>query len=87
MIITQKLFFRKYFGFKGNLRILQIMAVFRTLIEEADISYYGSKIGLLNGQTGRWLTNISSDIVQLYQELDNDNNTCTWVQILPKRQM
>lgn len=40
------------------------------------MSHYGSRLGVINGETGNWLTNLTGDVFQLFENLDGKGNVC-----------
>lgn len=52
----------------------------RYLAQEADVSYYGSSMAVMNGQDGSWIlreTNNASDLFRLRNNTDNFSDvTC-----------
>ncbi|CAB0028367.1 unnamed protein product [Trichogramma brassicae] len=41
-----------------------------SLIDDFDVSAYGSRMGLLDGETGRWLTNVTASTSDAHQALN-----------------
>ncbi|XP_017787058.1 PREDICTED: uncharacterized protein LOC108569860 isoform X2 [Nicrophorus vespilloides] len=39
------------------------------LSETLDVSFYGSKVGFIDGESGAWLTNVTSDLLELHKDL------------------
>ncbi|EFN82873.1 hypothetical protein EAI_07317 [Harpegnathos saltator] len=50
------------------------MNLFATLIDDLDISMYGSKMGILHGQSGQWLLNVTNSPSLAYYAISNFTN-------------
>lgn len=48
-----------------------LKTIFSALSEAADLSQFGSKIGVMNGQTGNWMANVTGELFQLFSELSH----------------
>lgn len=48
---------------------------FRTLIQDLDVSMYGSKMGIIHGTSGEWLLNVTNSPSIAFQALNNFTNT------------
>lgn len=55
----------------GTWQIYEAMRIISYLTELADVSYYGSRIGIINGENGQWLANVTNDVIQLFGSLGN----------------
>lgn len=42
----------------------------RELVDAADVNRYGSRLGVIDGENGNWLTNVTGDVFQLFEDLD-----------------
>ncbi|XP_022902258.2 uncharacterized protein [Onthophagus taurus] len=52
----------------------EIFSIISYLAELADVSHYGSKLGIINGQTGEWISNVTNDLYQVFANLRNTTN-------------
>lgn len=48
--------------------------MFRILIQDLDISMYGSKMGIINSTSGEWLLNVTNSPSIAFQTLNNFTN-------------
>ncbi|XP_014480693.1 PREDICTED: uncharacterized protein LOC106747566 [Dinoponera quadriceps] len=58
-------------AFDGAWAKEQTMDFFATLIEDLDISMYGSKMGILHGTSGEWLLNVTESPSLAYHAVSN----------------
>lgn len=73
--------FRKYYPqvealivFDGSLTKEYTVDLIATLIEDLDVSMYGSKMGILHGTSGQWLLNVTSSPSLAYYTISNFRN-------------
>lgn len=54
------------------------LRTFSGLSEAIDVSYYGSQVGIINGQNGKWITNVTREIFGMFQtfQLIDQQGTC-----------
>lgn len=48
------------------------------LSEAVDVSYYGSQVGIINGQNGKWITNVTREIFGMFQTFELIDQQGTW---------
>lgn len=51
---------------------------FRVLIEDLNVSIYGSKIGILDGNTGKWILNTTNSSSTAYEIIYQLNSSISW---------
>lgn len=44
------------------------------MLEDLDISMYGSRMGLMHGATGEWLVNVTHSPTTIYHAVSNFTN-------------
>ncbi|XP_030756010.1 uncharacterized protein LOC115882230 [Sitophilus oryzae] len=77
---------------KANLEVIVILdntfAPYETqrmlysLAELIDLSYYGSSIGIINGQNGNWIVNVTREYFQMFQSFEQMDQASTWPRTL-----
>ncbi|GJQ65753.1 hypothetical protein Trydic_g11937 [Trypoxylus dichotomus] len=65
----------------GSWQIYEAMRIISYLTELADVSHYGSRMGVINGENGQWLANVTSDVIQLFGSLGNATSWPTRLQL------
>ncbi|KAK9758523.1 hypothetical protein QE152_g427 [Popillia japonica] len=65
----------------GTWQVYEAMSIISYLTELADVSYYGSKMGIINGQNGEWLVNVTSDVIEIFASLNNATSWPTRLQL------
>ncbi|XP_068988935.1 uncharacterized protein [Bombus flavifrons] len=63
--------------FDGAWTIEYTIDFLSTLIQDLDVSMYGSKMGIIHGTSGEWLLNVTNSPSIAFQALNNFTNT-TW---------
>lgn len=48
----------------------------RVMIEDLDVSTFGSKMGIIHGTTGDWISNVTDSPASLHFAIANKNYTC-----------
>lgn len=46
------------------------------LAETFEVSVYGSQLGVINGQSANWLTNITAELFELFIDLNRAEEEC-----------
>ncbi|XP_076261704.1 uncharacterized protein LOC143197278 isoform X1 [Rhynchophorus ferrugineus] len=49
-----------------------------TMSDSIHLSYYGSSIGIINGQTGGWITNITREYFEMFRNFENMDRQQSW---------
>ncbi|XP_045482668.1 uncharacterized protein LOC123686516 isoform X2 [Harmonia axyridis] len=46
-----------------------------SLAEAMDVSYYGSKLGIINGENGKWISNVTGQIYTIFNDIENSKSS------------
>lgn len=52
--------------------------LFSYLTEEMEVSYYGSKLGIINGQTGKWIVRVTDSLTEIFANLTAYSDPCKY---------
>ncbi|XP_018331485.1 uncharacterized protein LOC108741255, partial [Agrilus planipennis] len=49
----------------------ELLKIIGLLVQELDVSYYGTHLGVIYGQSGTWMANVSESVLELFSQLNN----------------
>lgn len=56
--------------------LVNIFFFFRSLTELVDVSKYGSRIAVMNGNTGQYMVNPTHSVTKVFQDLKKSYGNC-----------
>jgi hypothetical protein len=62
--------------FDGSYEAYTAQRIIHGLTEAAEVSHLGSKLGVINGQSGNWMANVTGDLFQLFRDLHQSKSDC-----------
>ncbi|KAL3290171.1 hypothetical protein HHI36_023532 [Cryptolaemus montrouzieri] len=59
----------------GNFDFYTSKRIIHSLSEALPVSFYGSKLGIINGENGKWISNITGEMFELFRDLHKSKDT------------